>query len=168
MTKGGIYHHFKSKQAIFASLLSTSDNGNTFFQWQGKTGLEKIQNSLKAELTSFRKHSITYSAGVLLKTPRIIGEQYLQTFEIFVPELEKIVQEGIEDGSIQTDFPKEVSELILLLFNLWIGFRLNQLGVDELKRKILFLKKVFDGLGVPVITEEILMAAYQLFEQLKK
>lgn len=168
MTKGVIYHHFQSKFEIFETLMSASDNGNTFFDWNGSTGFEKIQNSIKSELSSFKKQSIAYSAGVLLKTPRIIGEQYIQSFETFVPELEKVIREGIQDGSIQTDFPKEIAELILLLLNLWIGFQIHDLEANELKRKILFIKKTFEGLGVPLIDDDTLQIASVLIDQLKK
>ncbi|MHC5269401.1 TetR/AcrR family transcriptional regulator [Enterococcus sp. LJL98] len=168
MTKGVIYHHFQSKFAIFEALLSASDNGQTFFDWQGNTGLEKLQNSIQAEFSSFKKQSIAFSASVLLKTPRIIGEQYLQSFATFAPEIQSIVQEGIDDGSIQTDYPQEIAELIILLLNLWIGFQIHEQDTQTLKRKVRFIKRTFEGLNVPLLTEEHVATADDLFDQLKK
>ena len=54
--------------------------------------------------------------------------------------MKKIVDEGVLDGSIQTDDPEEITELLMLTINLWIGFQLSLLSEEELRRKILFIQ----------------------------
>lgn len=168
MTKGVIYHHFDSKLAILNAVMEENDSQKSLSDWHGKTGLEKIQNSVKEAFKSYRKQEIGYSAGVTLKSPRILGEQYLMTFETIVPELEKVVKEGVADGSIVTDSPKEVAELLMLTLNLWIGIQITTLPEEELHRKVRFVKKTFDGLGIPVIDAELVEIADELITYLKK
>lgn len=168
MTKGVIYHHFKSKFEILETVINETEDSHVFQVWHGDTGLEKLQNSLKDAFTSHKKQAIGYSAAVTLRSPRMLGEQYLQTFDQVVPEIEKIVNEGIEDGSIQTEFPREIAELTMLAMNIWIGFQISVLSEEELRRKLLFIKKMFEGLGVPLIDDELLEAAFELFHVLKK
>ncbi|MBO1305922.1 TetR/AcrR family transcriptional regulator [Enterococcus sp. 669A] len=168
MTKGVIYHHFKSKFNILETLMSEVGDTTAFIDWQGNTGMEKLQNSMERSFTSYKKQSIGYSAAITLRSPRIIGENYLQLFSESVPQIKAIVEEGVQDGSIQTDFPEEIAELMLLTMNLWIGFQTSELSEAALRRKMLFVKQLFDGIGVPLISDELLEESYKLFAVLKK
>ncbi|MGX7014501.1 TetR/AcrR family transcriptional regulator [Vagococcus silagei] len=167
MTKGVIYHHFNSKIDILNAVMEESDTQENLQNWRGNTGLEKLQNSLMDSFSSLRKQEIGYSAGVTLKSPRILGEKYLMTFEQIVPELTKVVEEGIEDGSITTDDPKEVAELMMLTLNLWIGIQITSLPEEELYRKVRFVKKTFEGLGIPLLNDELIQTANHLIYYLK-
>ncbi|MBC9825439.1 TetR/AcrR family transcriptional regulator [Carnobacterium inhibens] len=168
MTKGVIYHHFKSKFAILETIMDEADEQPVLEQLRGRNGLEKLQNILKDSFKSYRRQSIGYAVAVALRSPRILGEQYLQVFQELVPEMKKIVDEGVMDGSIQTDYPEEITELLMLTINLWIGFQLSLLSEEELRRKILFIQQMFNGLGVPLLTDEIVQDAFTLFTVLKK
>lgn len=168
LTKGVIYHHFDSKFAILETVMSEAGEEPPFGNWHGANGLEKIQNSLKASFTAYKKQEIGYSAAVTLRSPRILGEQYLKIFQELVPEIQKAVDEGVQDGSIKTDYPEEIAELLMLTLNLWIGFRVSELSEEDLKRKILFIKKTFEGLGVPLLTDDLVKETFQLFSILKK
>lgn len=168
MTKGVIYHHFKSKFAILETIMDEADEQPILEQLRGRNGLEKLQNILKDSFKSYRRQSIGYAVAVALRSPRILGEQYLQVFQELVPEMKKIVDEGVMDGSIQTDYPEEITELLMLTINLWIGFQLSLLSEEELRRKILFIQQMFNGLGVPLLTDEIVQDAFTLFTVLKK
>lgn len=164
MTKGVIYHHFSSKLEIFDTLMDSRSS----IDFSGDTGFEKLQNGLKSSFDDYDKQAMGYSAGMTLRTPRILGEQFLLTFDVIVPELKKIVDEGIEDGSIVTEYPEEITELMMLTLNLWIGFRFSVLTEEELNRKMQFVKKMFEGLGVPLIDESIIQKTELLFERLKR
>lgn len=168
MTKGVIYHHFKSKFAILETIMDEADEQPVLEQLRGRNGLEKLQNILKDSFKSYRRQSIGYAVAVALRSPRILGEQYLQVFQELVPEMKKIVDEGVMDGSIQTEYPEEITELLMLTINLWIGFQLSLLSEEELRRKILFIQQMFNGLGVPLLTDEIVQDAFTLFTVLKK
>lgn len=168
MTKGVIYHHFKSKFSILEALMSEVGDTTVFIDWQGDNGMEKLQNSLERSFTSHKRQSIGYSAGITLRSPRIIGENYLQLFSEVVPQIKAVVEEGVQDGSIQTDFPEEIAELMLLTMNLWIGLQVSEFSETALRRKMLFVKQLFEGIGVPLISDELLEESYKLFAVLKK
>ena len=168
MTKGVIYHHFKSKFAILETIMDEADEQPILEQVRGSNGLEKLQNVIRDSFQSYRRQSIGYAVAVTLRSPRILGEQYLQVFQELVPEMKKIVDEGVSDGSIQTDYPEEITELLMLTINLWIGFQLSLLSEEELHRKILFIQQMFNGLGVPLLTDDIVQDAFTLFAVLKK
>ena len=167
LTKGVIYHHFESKQEILQSIIRENNQEILNYNWRGDTGLEKIQNSLMDAFSNFEQQRLVYSASIKLRSPRLLGEQYLSLFSDFLPEIRERVYEGVKDESIKTEYPEELADLIVLTLNIWIGFQISVYSVEELKRKIKFIKLSFDGLGVHLISDEMMVVIFQLFDHLK-
>ena len=167
LTKGVIYHHFESKQEILQSIIKENNQEILNYNWRGDTGLEKIQNSLMDAFSNFEQQRLVYSASIKLRSPRLLGEQYLSLFSDFLPEIRERVYEGVKDESIKTEYPEELADLIVLTFNIWIGFQISVYSVEELKRKMKFIKLSFDGLGVQLISDEMMGVIFQLFDHLK-
>ena len=57
--------------------------------------------------------------------------------------------------------------MIVLTLNIWVGFQISVYSVEELKRKMNFIKLTFEGLGVQLITDEMMEVIFQLFDHLK-
>ncbi len=167
LTKGVIYHHFESKQEILQSIIRENNQEILNYNWRGDTGLEKIQNSLMDAFSNFEQQRLVYSASIKLRSPRLLGEQYLSIFSDFLPEIRERVYEGVKDESIKTEYPEELADLIVLTLNIWIGFQISVYSVEELKRKMKFIKLSFDGLGVQLISGEMMEIIFGLFDHLK-
>ena len=167
LTKGVIYHHFESKQEILQSIIKENNQEILNYNWRGDTGLEKIQNSLMDAFSNFEQQRLVYSASIKLRSPRLLGEQYISLFSDFLPEIRERVYEGVKDESIKTEYPEELADLIVLTLNIWIGFQISVYSVEELKRKMKFIKLSFDGLGVQLISDEMMGVIFQLFDHLK-
>ena len=167
LTKGVIYHRFESKQEILQSIIRENNQEILNYNWRGDTGLEKIQNSLMDAFSNFEQQRLVYSASIKLRSPRLLGEQYLSLFSDFLPEIRERVYEGVKDESIKTEYPEELADLIVLTLNIWIGFQISVYSVEELKRKMKFIKLSFDGLGVHLISDEMMGVIFQLFDHLK-
>ena len=167
LTKGVIYHHFESKQEILQSIIKENNQEILNYNWRGDTGLEKIQNSLMDAFSNFEQQRLVYSASIKLRSPRLLGEQYISLFSDFLPEIRERVYEGVKDESIKTEYPDELADLIVLTLNIWIGFQISVYSVEELKRKMKFIKLSFDGLGVHLISDEMMGVIFQLFDHLK-
>ena len=168
MTKGVIYHHFESKYEILQSIIRENNQEISNYNWRGDTGLEKIQNSLMDSFSNFEHQRLVYSASIMLRSPRLLGEQYLGLFSDFLPEIRERVYEGVKDQSIKTEYPEELADLIVLTLNIWIGFQISVFSVEELKRKMNFIKLTFDGLGVELISDEMMEVIFKLFDHLKR
>ena len=167
LTKGVIYHHFESKQEILQSIIRENNQEILNYNWRGDTGLEKIQNSLMDAFSNFEQQRLVYSASIKLRSPRLLGEQYISLFSDFLPEIRERVYEGVKDESIKTEYPEELADLIVLTLNIWIGFQISVYSVEELKRKMKFIRLSFDGLGVHLISDEMMVVIFQLFDHLK-
>ena len=167
LTKGVIYHHFESKDEILQSILSENNQEILNYNWRGDTALKKIQNSLMDAFSNLKYQRLVYSVSIMLRSPRLLGEQYLSLFSDFLPEIRKKVYEGVKDESIKTEYPEELADLIILTLDVWIGFQISVFSVEELKRKMNFIKLTFEGLGVQLITDEMMEVIFKLFDHLK-
>ena len=166
-TKGVIYHHFESKDEILQSIVSENNQEILNYNWRGDTALKKIQNSLMDAFSNLKYQRLVYSVSIMLRSPRLLGEQYLSLFSDFLPEIRKKVYEGVKDESIKTEYPEELADLIILTLDVWIGFQISVFSVEELKRKMNFIKLTFEGLGVQLITDEMMEVIFKLFDHLK-
>lgn len=156
MTKGVVYHHFRSKADILEVIIGETDNNLLKNDWKGDNALEKIQYMMLESLNDYKKISTLYTMEISFKSPTILSEQYRNAFSLLVPKLKSVIQEGKEDGSIITDYPEEMAELIIMYFNFIIGLRIKELTKEEMNRKFYFIKKIFEGLNIPLISKEIM------------
>ena len=97
LTKGVIYHHFESKQEILQSIIKENNQEILNYNWRGDTGLEKIQNSLMDAFSNFEQQRLVYSASIKLRSPRLLGEQYISLFSDILPEIRERLYEGVKD-----------------------------------------------------------------------
>jgi AcrR family transcriptional regulator len=171
MTKGVVYHHFKSKKAIWDAvnqrMAGANPNQQWFENWQGDTGLEKLQRALLNSLGEYQRYDLAYSAEVMMKDPKTIGEMYTRNLSENTAAIETYVQAGIKDGSIQTDDGHQLAEFIILTLNLWIGIRFTQLNKSEVIAKLTLLKQVYEGINLPLINAETIEAVKKLYDKLE-
>ena len=163
MTKGAIYHHFKSKMDILEKLFYYRATKNLENYKTGENALEDLRNLFGISLQSHNTQAIVYSASLSLKSPEIVGKQFFETLES-ADEIADIIERGIKDGSIKTKYPKEVAELILIYLNMRIGIFFDDFTKEEFLRKIYFAKEMLEGLNVPIFNDKLLKDAEDLFD----
>ena len=61
-------------------------------------------------------------------------------------------------------YPEEVAELIIIYFNFIIGLRIRELTKEEIDNKFCFIRSVFGGLNIPIISETIISEMKNLSE----
>ena len=66
-----------------------------------------------------------------------------------------IIRQGISDGSIQTDYPAELAELIILTANIWTNPLIFNNSVDECSRKFMVFRQMMQGLGLDIVDDEM-------------
>ena len=169
LTKGVIYHHFKSKEDIFNQLMIAIDKRSEeeflkLSDLTDLTGLEVLQYFLTETIKKYEMLSTLYLGQILQKSNRMIGDAYIDLWHTAIPDFKKLVQDGINDGSIVTEFPDEAVEALVILANIWIGIQMPNWKPEELKRRFIVLKKVMEALDVPIVTDETLTAVDTLCE----
>ena len=97
------------------------------------TGLQKLQALFTTALESPRQDDMFQMAPDFLKNPQMLAMQIEGIYTESVPHfVQPIIEEGIADGSIKTDYPKELAELILLLIRFLI--RMQSSGLRNFAR----------------------------------
>ena len=95
--------------------------------------------------------------------PRLITMIVNDTMQIVVPEyILPIVEEGIADGSIQTKYPKELSEVVLLVGNIWMNPMIFDNTPSEMVSKFCFFQEMMRALGLDIIDDSMLKRFQEL------
>lgn len=162
LTKGAIYHHFKSKEDIMLEVLNRQfiqydyDKMEAVLADREMTGLEKLREFFRLSIFSPRQTGFFRSSLNLLNNPKIL----ILLLEGIKNEaaplwIEPVLREGIADGSIQTEYPKELAEVILLLTNLWVVPMVFRGSREELRQRIRFSRHIAKNLGADFIDDEM-------------
>lgn len=169
LTKGAVYHHFKSKEEIMDAVgYKMFQDGNPFEKVRGRTdlnGLEKMKEVFR--LTQEPEWSSLSRQGLpLLKNPQMLAKNVEDNQKIVVPLWLELIEEGMADGSIRTEYPKEVAELLVLLDTLWMPPTIFPVDREGFLRKFRCAGEIAAHLGVPFIDDEMLELADRYFQML--
>lgn len=184
LTKGAVYHHFKSKEDILSAVLDR-DNKALFAELSrirddGRmNGAEKLQALFEASVSGPQMDIWADVAPDVnpLRNSMLLGMQYQSVFDETVPDFVlPIIEQGVRDGSIVTDRPREFSEIIVLLANLWVSPMFRSCTAEELRVRVdyyLDVVKALGGLslsenGLGDVLEEYRSRFHQKFEDMQK
>lgn len=164
LTRGAVYHHFKSKEDIMNALIERMflDN-NPFLTLQNRTdlnGLQKMRLAMTMNQADEERVPLSAQAIPILQNPRILAWMIESNRKNLSPLWLERIKEGIADGSVQTNYAKELSELIPLL-ELWLMPSVYPATTDEMIRKFEFMRDMLEKMGLPLFEEEMV-------EQIKK
>ena len=172
LTKGAIYHHYKSKEEIMDALEDKMFFDNNPFvivkNRKDLNGLQKMREVIKINQAETDRVEISRQGISLLKNTRILAGMIDTDRRLIAPLWLDLIEEGNRDGSIQTKYAKELSEIIPLLTNLWLAPTVYPASEDELLSKFAFIGDLLEKMGLPLIDNEITAIAKRSFAQTTK
>ncbi|MGP7818066.1 TetR/AcrR family transcriptional regulator [Niallia sp. 01092] len=161
LSKGAIYHHFSSKEDIIdAVIMRMYEEHNLFNKLKNEhllNGLQKMKKVFVESITSEEQQQLLRSSPTLMKNPKFLSRHIDRCVSFYAPLLQTIIEEGISDGSITVDNSKELSEVVMLLVNVWLNPAVFSVTNDHFTQKIHFFKTLLDSIGLPVIDDEIML-----------
>ncbi|MCI9556435.1 MAG: TetR/AcrR family transcriptional regulator [Lawsonibacter sp.] len=162
LSKGGIYHHFASKEDIFYYVCNRigQRNGEVLSQVRDDpalSGLDKLRTIFKTSLHPDRQAKMFCMMPYLLDNERFLASEMRSIFMEVAPcFIEPIIRQGIADGSIQTDAPKELAEAMMLLSDIWINPIVQPSTPEEIRARCAMYNQLFAPFGITdLIDEEI-------------
>jgi len=157
LTKGAVYHHFKSKEEILSAAFERENvplyaSLNHIRDDVRMTGAEKLQALFETSINGpqMRMWSEMAPSSDPVKNSRLLSLQYQSVFEEISPRyVQPIIEQGTHDGSIKTDHPREFSEVIVLLANLWVSPMFHACPTEELHARFDYYAGLLRALGGP-------------------
>lgn len=168
LTKGAIYHHFKSKEEIWQAVIDHAFKGvdemlSGIRDDKGLNGLEKLRKISQASLDNAARNELASVGPNLLRNPKLLAAQIENILEKAVPVyIQPIIEQGMRDGSIRTDYPRELSEVLVILTNIWLNPEVIEASPEMMLHKVRFFDEILKGLGLDLFDEQM----YQRYEEL--
>ena len=117
-------------------------------------GLQKIRLLLVLNQSDEERNELNKQAIPILKDPHILAAAVAQNRQVLTPLWRELLEEGKRDGSVKTEYAKELSELLPLI-NFWLLPSVFPASEEELSRKYHFVMEVLAYMGLPLLDDEI-------------
>lgn len=159
LSKGAIYHHFASKEDIFYSVCDRvgRSNGEMLAQIRddpGLNGRDKLCAIFKASLQPERQNKMVRMMPYLLDNPKFLAVEMRSIFTEAAPMfIEPIIRQGMADGSIQTDHPRELAEAMLVLTDIWGSPIVRPTTPEEMEARCAVFNRMSTSFGIPALLD---------------
>ncbi|MCR0568068.1 TetR/AcrR family transcriptional regulator [[Clostridium] innocuum] len=159
MSKGAIYHHFKSKDEIIEALSERCYHNDTQMELlrnaSDKTGIEKLRAIIYRQIQNEEKQQIDTISINLWKNPKIFMSGMAENLSVNSQIVERILREGMADGSIRSQDPLCAAQVLMLLLNYWICSPIVLKELDAIPTKVAYFRTLCDSMGIPVIDDPL-------------
>lgn len=156
LSKGAIYHHFKSKEEIMQALGDRMFfENNPFDAIEKRTDLnclQKIKVLLKINGSDTERNRFNVQAIPILKDPHILMTALEANMKYLTPKWLELLEEGKRDGSINTEYTKEIAELLPLI-NFWLMPSIFPATAEEIKHKFDFIVEALAKMGLVLMDD---------------
>ena len=126
VTRGAFYHYFKSREELIGSVMYKSFEDNNPYlladKQEGLSALEKLRFVAKFSLRAHMDISDSMRAQMekLANNPVVFKNEMIFQINVMAPYMEKLLNEGNKDGSMNVVFPKQASQIIAWLTASWL------------------------------------------------
>lgn len=170
LSKGAVYHHFKSKEEIMDAVGDRMFLANNPFEAVRRrsdlNALEKLREAIRLNQSDEARTGMTIQAIPLTRNPRLLVEMIESNRRILTPYYLELLDEGNRDGSLHTEYAKEIAELLPLLTSLWLLPSVFPATTQEMKHKFYFLGEMLEKMGVPLMDDSIYALVDQFFDKI--
>lgn len=168
LSKGAIYHHFKSKEDILVAVIDrmTAESNRILADIRDRadlSGKEKLREIFRESINRPVQDDIFTVAPDFCNNPKLLFGLLHDTIDHVAPEyILPIIRQGIKDGSIETDYPEQLAELILLAANVWMNPMIFDSSEEESYRKYMVFGQMMKSFGLDVVDSEMLKRLEEL------
>lgn len=168
LSKGAIYHHFKSKEDIFEAVMdhlfaAKEQEMDEILSDSRTTGLDKLRQMMEASIGDPAQDKLFAIAPDMRRNACFLGRQLLSIEEVARQYITPVIRQGVADGSIHTEHPAELAELFLLVVNFWINPLIFRMNEQEIVRKCVFFRTCLAPYGLDGLLGEPMVQTMQRY-----
>ena len=162
LSKGAIYHHFASKEAILIAVVDRIGEFNSAVlaeirDKKGLTGAEKLREMFRTAVRLSFQGGILNMLPFLIENPKFMALQMESILNEAAPDyILPILKEGIADGSIRADYPEQLAEVLLLMTDLWLHPILRPSTPEQVRARCAFFNQFTRQYGFELLDEDLI------------
>lgn len=160
LSKGAVYHHFKSKEEIAAKVgdrIGAQITGELarIRDDEALNGLQKLQAVFAVSLMPQRQQRMRRVLPHLWDDPQFLAIEMRDLLEKTIPVyIEPMVRQGATDGSIHTQDPAALGEALFLLADLWLHPQVRPTTPAQQRARCTIFRELTQGIGLDLLTDE--------------
>ena len=164
LSKGAIYHHFASKEAIIIAVVDRVGEAQSAMlakvrDRKGLTGAEKLREMFRTSLRMSFQGKILHMLPFIIEHPKFMTLQMQSILGEAAPDyVLPVLREGIADGSIQANHPEELSEVLLILADLWLHPIFRPSTPEQVRARCAFFNQFTRQYGFELLDEDLIEA----------
>jgi AcrR family transcriptional regulator len=158
LSKGAIYHYFKSKQEILDYYINSQKKLVTnqlkdLAENPTLTAKQKIENIIDQLFSNESLIELTGNKWAE-KVPFALLDTLRNSLNVLSGYIEEILEQGNIDGEFACIYPKEVSQILIVLIDIWLDPVIVNSSYEEMCNKVDFIILFLRKLEIPIISDE--------------
>lgn len=146
LSRGGLYHHFGSKEEILDTAIKTFFEAEILrirnvLDDEKKKATEKLKYLIEFDSTS---QPMFQDVNTIIHTkdnPTLITHLLKIKLEMVTPLFIQIIEQGVKEGMFQCQYPEEVSKIAVILSTLLFSDTIMPMTKEEFQRMVLVFQK---------------------------
>lgn len=162
LTKGAIYHHFRSKEEILIEVVERMSMENTVAMAKIRddkelSGKEKLEKMFSDSLQNPKQKDLFSVTPNLMENPKLLSFYLKMVADTIVPEyIVPVIRQGVADGSIKTEYPDELADLIMMLTDVWVNPIIYKMTDVQMANRIMLINELLKPLEIQLIDNEMI------------
>ncbi|MCM1989146.1 TetR/AcrR family transcriptional regulator [Oceanirhabdus seepicola] len=154
LSRGGLYHHFSSKEeildtAITTLLLSEKTRVLTILDDDKLSAADKLKIVVGFDSASQPMADDVITLVSTMDNPTLLTHLLKKKLEIITPLFVDIIQQGIQEGIFVCKYPEEFSKISIILSTTLFTDTIMHMSLEEYKKMVLAFQSIVETmLGV--------------------
>lgn len=172
ITRGAFYHHFKSRKELIDAVTNEYFSNNkrviSLVEEKDSKAITRLKTGIIVSLEQQTTEGDLSNVPSVINSPEFVFRIVHDSINLSSKKIEKLIEQGNQDGSWEVKSVKELAESFTLLLNIWINPSIVTVEKPEYLSKVKFMDQFLVSFGIRLFDEELNEAFVAYYDALKK